>query len=427
MIYFRWFGFIIFAAFSPVLLVSKAQCDDSIGKGEVLSLDRCINLALKHQPDILSAMGDVAAKKSRIGQAESGYLPQINLATGYSRYSPVSQITDRAFDDYSGGLSLTQNIYDFGKTSTQVKISRLNLASSSLDLRWIKSQVIFNVRQAYFAALKAKRNLKVAQDTIGQFELHLKQAEGFYEVGTRPKFDVTKAQVDLSNARLNLIKAKNTMRLALAGLNNAMGMTTLEGYELEDNLQFIPVKIGFDEALKKAYDARPDLRSMLIQKNAAQASIELAKKGYYPSVAGNASYNMGGASFPLEDGWSVGVNVTFPVFSGFLTKYQVEEAGANLSSIAAKEMALKNTVFLDVKQSYLNLKEAEEQVPVAELAVKQAEENFEIATGRYNVGVGSPIEVTDAEVALESAKLAHIQALYDYKVAFAGLEKAMGE
>ncbi|MGB9713192.1 MAG: TolC family protein [Dissulfurimicrobium sp.] len=410
--------------FFPALVNASGENEP---KTKTLTLEDCIDIALKHQPDILAGLGDIKAKESRVGQAKSGYLPEIDMTAGYSKYSPDNGLTNRSFNDYSGGFLLKQNLYDFGKTSTQVKISRLNLLSSKSDLKTTTNQVIFNVKQAYFGVLRAKRNLKVAQDAVAQFELHLKQAEGFYKVGIRPKFDVTKARVDLSNAKLNLINAQNSVKIAMAELNNSMGVPDIDGYELEDILDFSPIKIDFEEALKKAYSARPDLSSILAQKKAASASIELAKKGYYPSVSGNASYNVDGAGFPLSDGWTVGVNITFPIFSGFLTKYQVEEARANLDSISAKEESLKNSIFLDVKQAYLNLVEAGERVPVAELGVTQAQENLDLAMGRYKAGIGNPIEVTDSEIALENAKLAYIQALYDYRVAFAALQKAMGE
>jgi len=105
----------------------------------------------------------------------------------------------------------------------------------------------------------------------------------------------------------------------------------------------------------------------------------------------------------------------------------VLESKANLNVLSANEEALRQTVFLDVKQAYLNLKEAEESIPAAELVVQQAEENLDLANGRYAAGVGNPVEVTDAQVALSSAKLTFIQTLYDYKIAHANIEKAMGE
>jgi outer membrane protein TolC len=144
-------------------------------------------------------------------------------------------------------------------------------------------------------------------------------------------------------------------------------------------------------------------------------------------LTGNASYDRQDTTFfPQAEGWSAGVALTFPIFSGFLTKNQVEEAKANFSAAKANEETLRQSILLDVQQAYLNLLVAEESISNTELTVKQATENLEIANGRYAAGVGNPIEVSDAEVSLAVAKLAYNQALYDYKVAQASIEKAMG-
>ena len=123
----------------------------------------------------------------------------------------------------------------------------------------------------------------------------------------------------------------------------------------------------------------------------------------------------------------MGVTLSFPIFSGFLTKHQEEEAVSNLNVARANEEALRQSVVLDVQQSYLNLKQAEDSIATADLAVKQATENLDIANGRYAAGVGNPIEVTDAQVTYSNAKLAYIQALTNYNDAHASLLKAMGE
>jgi outer membrane protein TolC len=120
------------------------------------------------------------------------------------------------------------------------------------------------------------------------------------------------------------------------------------------------------------------------------------------------------------------VGVSFPIFTGFLTKHQIDESMANFYAVQSNEEALKQTIFLEVEQSFLVMRAAEEAVPTAELAVKQAEENLDIANGRYSAGVGNPIEVTDAEVTLSNSKTIYNEVLYDYKFAIASLEKAIG-
>ncbi|MBI4685832.1 MAG: TolC family protein [Nitrospirae bacterium] len=371
-------------------------------------------------------MNTVNVNQSKVGEASANYYPQIDLTSGYSRTSPVSRTDHNSSDQYTGSVTLKQNIYDFGKTAKQVNIQNLNLSSSKSDLKNVTAQIILNVKQSYYGVLQAKKNRDVADETVKQFQQHLEQAKGFYEVGTKPKFDVTKAEVDLSNSRLNLIKAVNSFRVAVVTLNNAIGVPDAPEYTIEDNLSFKKYGVIFEEAIDKAYKSRPDLTSLIFKREAAEKSIKLANTGYYPVVSGNAAYNRSGEKFPLGEGWNAGVTLSFPIFSGFLTKYQIEEAKANLDVLKANEDLLKQKIFLEVQQAYLNIKEAEERIPIAELVIKQADENLELANGRYAAGIGSPIEVTDAQVLLTNAKSSYIQTLYDYKVAQANLEKAMG-
>ena len=424
------------------------NAEEIIKKGESLNLERCIEIAGKMQPSISAAAYNVNANASRVGQAKSNYYPQINWNSSYNRISSsrsansfssaggtstssggtASVSGTGSFDQYFTGFSLSQDIYDFGKTPSQVKIQKFNLDSSRSDLENVAEQVVFNVKQAYLGVLQARRNRDVSADTLKQFQQHLDQAKGFYEVGTKPKFDVTKAEADLSNAKLNLIKAENALRLAVVALNNAMGVPEAPEYILDDNLSFQKYNITFEEALDKAYKSRPDLKSTISRRQAADKSVDLAKTNYYPVLTGNAGYSWSGETVSsLDHGWNVGAALSFPIFSGFLTKYQVEEAKANLGILKENEESLRQSIFSDVQQAYLNLKQAEESIPTAELGVKQAQENFEIANGRYAAGVGNPIEVTDAEVLLSNAKLSYIQTLYSYRVSRASLEKAMGE
>ena len=432
-IYLRRFVLIIvcFCLLAP----SVEAAEELIGKGEMLDLQRCLAIALERHPSILAAAGTIRAGDSRVGQARSGYYPQISGSAGYNRADPISPsgpngtVGGSVYDSYSSTLSLSQNLYDFGRTSTQVKVQELNRDSFRSDLENVRTLVIFGVKQAYYGLLQAKRNRDVSQEVVGQFQHHLEQARAFFEIGTKPKFDVTKAEVDLSNARLNLLRAENALRLAQVALNNAIGLPEARDYEVAEQLSFQRVEVNLEDTLIKAYDRRPDLQSLLVRKRSQEQSIELARKGYYPYLSGNASYGWGGSGgyFPLDQGWSFGAQLNIPVFTGYLTKYQIDEARANLEVLAANESLLRQTIYQDVRQAWLNMREAADRIVVAELSVRQAEENLELANGRYASGVGSPIEVTDALVAASNAKTAHISALYDYKVAQASLEKAAGE
>jgi outer membrane protein len=417
------FGF----CFGPTLPAASGA-EGPVHKGETLNLQRCLAIALSGHPAIRAAEGTIRTGDSRIGQARAGYYPQLNGSAGYSRTDPMTTPSQsQSYDSYSSSISLSQNLYDFGRTKTQVKIQEFSRDSFRSDFDDVRTQVRLGVKQAYFGLLQTGRNRDVAREVVGQFQQHLDQARGFFEVGTKPKFDVTKAEVDLSTAKLNLIRAENAVRLAGVTLNNAMGLPEAPDYEVEDQLSVQRAGIDPEETIRKAYDLRPDLKSIAVKKQSQEQAIELARKGYYPSVTGNAGYGWGGGAFPLDQGWSVGAQLNVPLFSGFSTKYQISEAQAALEVLTANEALLRQTVVQEIRQAWLNLQEAAERGAAAEVSVRQATENLELANGRYAAGVGSPIEVTDALVAASNAKTAQIAALYDYKVAEASLEKAAGE
>jgi len=424
--------FVVFLTTPSPALPSGEQQKQTVtpaaSKPEVLTLNQCIETALQKNPAILAASGTLNASRSRVGQARAGYYPQITASAGYNKYTLAADPTGAKQDQYTAGATLTQNIFDFGKTWNQVTIQQRNVDASREDLRNVNSQIVFNVKQAYYGLLQAEKNSAVFKETVVQFEQHLNQAKGFYEVGVKSKFDVTKAEVDLSNARLNLIRAENARKIARVTLNNAMGLPDAEAYTIEDTLSFQKNPVTFEEARQKAFANRPDLKSIAARRESSETSLSLARKGYLPTLSGNANYTRVSDTYPPDQsGWSAGVTLTFPLFSGFSTGYQISEAKENLYVLKANEEALQQGILLDVQQSFLNLQEAEERVAIAALTVKQAEENFDIAKGRYEAGVGSPIEETDALVALSNAKTNHIAALSDYKVAEAALVKATGE
>jgi len=402
--------------------------------GEMITLDQCIGIALKKNPAIVAAGNTVEAGKSRVGEARSSYYPQVSAQAGYTRISPLQSTptgTSAGLDNYSqysGSVTVSQNLIDFGKSFSQVNIQKYNLDSSRSDLTTTSDQVIFNVKQAYYGVLQTKRSRDVALDVLKQFQLHLDQAKGFYDVGTKAKIDVIKAEVDLSNARLSLINAENALKIAWITLNNAMGLPDAPEYAIEDNLSFHQYGVALEEATKRAFENRPEIRSLAAKREAAEESVGLARTGYYPVLTGSASYNRAGRNrdLTLDHGWSAGVLLTVPLFSGFLTSHQVAEARSNVYTLRANEEALRQQVLLEVRQSYLNLQAAEASIATTELAAQQAQENLDLANGRYAAGVGSPIEVSDAFATYVAAQANHTSALANYKIAQASIEKAMG-
>ncbi|MCX7634934.1 MAG: TolC family protein [Syntrophales bacterium] len=404
----------------------------TLKEGELIDLERCLQLGLQRHPSLAAAARGIDAVLGRIGQAKAGYLPQLHWSSSAQRVDPYYAPEGRTgtggdiYNNYNTSLNLSQTLYDFQKTATQVKIQELYADSSREDLAWARLQVILGVRQAYYGLLKAQKQQEVAVETVEQFRRHLELARALYEAGTKSRIDVTKAEVDLSNARLNLVKAENALKLAVANLNNAMGYPDAPSYTVKEDTPTVAEERVFAEALKTAYEKRPDLRSAITKRAAAEQAVQLAKTGYYPTVTGSAGVGYGGQSFPIDRGWNVAATVSVPLFSGLSTKYQVEEAVANLGVARANEETLRQAIHLEVRQAQLNVNEARERVSMTEVAVRQALENRDLANGRYAAGLGNAIEVADAIGAVNNAKLNYWSAFYDLQAAQAALEKAMG-
>jgi outer membrane protein len=411
--------------------LEASAADMIINKGDVLTLKQCIEIALKNHPSINAATNIVKANESRIGQAQANYYPQLTFQSNYQRTGPPapSILTPDIFNQYTNILNMSQTIFDFGKTFTQVEIQSLNKESSQADLQDVTGQVILGVKQAYLAYSQSKMNRDVALETVDQFGQHYEIAKSFFTAGKNSKIDVTSAEVNLSNSKINLLKAQNTLRLARVNLNNAMGIPAAPEYEINNELTYKPYEADIENALQKAYGNRPDLLSLAKKKVGLEKTIDLNKKGYLPVLSGVAAYGYTAddPSLRSEDRyWNVGVTLTFPLFTGLSTKYQVAEARSNLEVLRANEDSLKQKVYLEVETAFLSLKEAEQRIFAGEIIVRQAKETVELARGRYAAGVGSSIEITDALITLNNAKITYITALSDFSAAQASLEKATG-
>jgi outer membrane protein TolC len=437
----KWLsGFFLFLLI--VVVPGAAPGQESLPpKGKPLTLEQCIGLALKYQPALQAGQATIAAQKARVEQALAAYYPQVNFNSTYNtstaNFSTAGGTTARTgissynwtfYDIFSMGPTLNQLIYDFGRTSSTVKISRENQNATEQDLQTAVQNVVLNVKQTYYVALQSLALIKVAEDTLDQSQKRLEQAKGFYQAGTRPKIDVTNAEVNLANVQLGLIRARNNYQVARANLNNAMGLRENLHFAIEEASDFKPRAASLEEILQSAYARRPEILQIKSKQRGQEATVDLARAGYYPTLAGNAS-NLYRTDRPPQDfawDWSFGVTMTVPIFSGFSTPNQIAEAKANLKNLEAQEESLRQNIRLEAEQAFLSLKEAMERITVTEKTLDQAKENYDLASGRYRVGVGQPLEITDAEVLLANSRANHIQALYDYKVAEAKIDKAMG-
>jgi outer membrane protein len=403
------------------------------------TLEECVQLAVENHPSIKAAQATIEAGKQRVWQAASNYLPQVNAnysanrrmtsitaATGTSTGTQVGTIA-HTFNFYNSGFSLSQILFDFGQTLDQIRSAQAAEASLQADEVTQQDTVVFNLKQSYFNVLAAKRLLGVADETIRQDQKHLEQAQGRFDVGFAPKFDVTQAKVQLAQAELNQVTARNNVLVARATLGNALGLTGPPPFEIVDTFDTPPLHIGMEDALNRAYASRPELQSLLAQQQALDAQIAALEKQYLPNVSGNAQYYWAGNFAPLQDNWNVGASVNVSIFNGGLTTAQVGEAKANLATLRFNTDVERQSIALQVRQAVLDLQQADESIGVARKALEQARENLELASGRYDTGVGNIIELTDAQTSLTSAEASYVQAVYNYKIAAAAVERAIGQ
>jgi outer membrane protein TolC len=290
--------------------------------------------------------------------------------------------------------------------------------------------VALDARTGYFGYLAAQRALKVQEETVRQNQDLLKQALGFYKVGLKAKIDVTKAEANLYDAEANLIKAKNYVDLARVTLMTALGLKTWPFTQVEDVLDVKEQPQSLEALKTQAQHRRPELLKNRHQQSFNEAAIRVAQAGYFPVFTSTAAYGWQSVDQPFANQpstWYVGAAMTFPLFEGLSTAYAVSQNKAQLRATLENYEVLRQNVAKEVEQAYLDVRSGWELIRASKKALEAARENLRLAWGRYQAGVGTIIEVTDAQVQFSQADLKFVRALYDYRVFEAKLDKAIGK
>ncbi len=432
---------VVFIVCLVFALLLRREAQGAPSQDTTLTLQEAVDTALAQHPTLRVGQATIEAAQQRVRQQIAGYLPRGGYSYNYTRKQQAisaaiggvqagqqQQVTTaQLFNFNSTNFSMNQLLFDFGRTLDSIRAALASVEASSADLETTRQTVILNTKQAYYSVLAGQRLLQVADETVQQNQKHLEEAQARFDVGLAPRFDVTQAQVQLSNAVLNQLTARNNVALARETLRTAMGVTGPFVFTLVDTLERGALTVNDEALVAQAYANRPELRSIQAQQRATTEQVSALQKQYLPSVTGTAQYNWTGREYPLQQGWLWGVTLTVPLFDDILTTGQVGEARANLRGLQAQEDNLRQQIALEVRQSFLTLRQAEESIRVSEQTSVQARENLDIAEGRYAAGVGNIIELTDAQVSLTSAQANTIQALATYKTAVAQLEQAINQ
>lgn len=402
-----------------------------------ISLDAYLKLALEHHPQTRIAAAQEASSRATLRSARSGLLPQIGLSAQASRsesegghgISVADSIpsTRDATDQYSFGISGSQRIYDFGRTGSQIRQAAHTLTATRESARSLRQDVLLNAKTAYFNRLLAKRMLEVARESLRQSEEHLLEARTQFEIGKQAKYAVTKAEVDVANARVALIKAQNGIEKAKVDMENAAGATLQDPLVLSDSLEQAEDSISLKQAFDGADSLRPDLRGAVARMEAARAQVRGARAGMLPEFGASARYQYQSPdASDWTGGWSAGVSLTQPIYQGGAIRAKIAQAEAGYDQAKATLDLTRQTAHAELQQLVLDKNNATERAAAAEKLIAEADEGLVMSQERYRAGAATFIEVTDAEVALVNARISHAQALYDYRVAHAKLVQAMG-
>ena len=335
-----------------------------------ITLDECMHCALGNNPKIQAALQEIFASDARIKQAWSSYFPQFSWQTGYTKIKQL-QLSDALgrnliFNYYVlGQISASQMLYDFGVTQNIVTIRKLDNLGYKISLTKTVNEVICDVKQAYYNFQYTLEAKKVAEEMVERYEAFYNQAKAFYMAGTSPKVDVTIAEVNLSNAKLMLIQAENAIDIAMAKLNNAMGLPYTNKYRIADNLKYNPCDITLNEAIVVAKSSRPEFQLAEIKVEEARQNVKLVKKSYFPTITVEGQYQKGGRSWTSNYGYNFGGYLNFPTINAMLIKNEIKEAKALHSREQAYALNTKNNIYYEIQQAFYSMLPFLENIPIS--------------------------------------------------------------
>lgn len=407
-----------------VSLIIQLMFAAAVFAEEILTLEDCILTALNEHPDLVAAASKINSQKAAVGQAAAGNRPQATAGVSYTRSD--STINDSDTGSYNTNLQLSQTLFDWGRGDLQIKGAKTEMDARNADYLAMRSTVISNVRSAYYGLNLSVRQYEVAQTRYANYEHRLNWARTYYEVGTKPKIEVSKAEADIANSRLTLVKAQSSIEQYRAELASAMGVPSQRLDQVTDVLDYQEWDISIDVAVERALEERPELAAQRKRVEYAKTNLQLQMKGHSPTISATAGHNIFGTA-PFDDnGWSAALSVTVPILDGGLTRSKIEGAQADLATASAQYDSLSNSAILDVRKAWESLREAKQSLQASMESERYAGETLSLAQGRYKAGVGDSLEISDAVESFASAQTNTVLSLYDCKYAQLNLEKAMG-
>jgi outer membrane protein len=408
---------------------------------KIYTLDEAVNEALANNWQLKAREERIQQATYVKNQARAEFLPKLSTSYGYARYGSLrtNEIQGRTYevgslDNYEWRGTVTQPIFTGFALISTYRLAELGIDQSDLEVQLEKLDLALRVKEAYFNILTADMAVQTAQKAFEALESHADVARNFYKVGMIPINDLLQSEVEAGNAKHDLIRAQNDTRLARANFNAALSRPVSAEVDVVDIKVHQPRVGDFQEYLEKALRSRPEIK--LIENNLLQTDqrIIYTESRNYPEVAFRWDYIKEGDTPAVSGGsglegsnWQATVGLTWTFWEWGKTYYAVKEQESIKNELLKTKMELEENIELQIKDAVLNIQTAEANIPITAKAVEQGEENLRVSQERYKAQVTTSTEVLDAQRYLTNARVFHFNALFQYHLATANLQRAMGE
>lgn len=434
--------------------VNRASAQPAIQPGEMLTLQKAIQLTLRNHPRGLAARSEAAAVNETVGEARSQMLPQVYGSAQYlgatdnpigdtsyinPGYIPRISGTDhdrnanasQSFapeNNYGIAIGASQYLWDFGRARGFLQQRQFEADAAVAQYELTNLQLIYEATQRYFALLAAHQKEKVFEKAVAETDEQLHAADVKGNAGLVPQIDVYTAKAELARAKVMLLDTRNEEDIDKVALDNSMALgTDAPNYQLADVLTYGPIAGKLGDFVATAFAQRPDLRVIEDQARAQGAIIKQFRSDLFPNVHAIAGYNALGTGTPVANNFDAGIMISWPIFNGFQTEHQIAEASYRRHALQHTIEDLRQQIYLQVKSAFLSWQTALEKIHRTELTVAASRARLELASNRYDAGLGNIIELTDAQRFYIEDDAAYIDALYSYSVAKAGLDEATAQ
>jgi outer membrane protein TolC len=432
---------LILLIFLPIYLLAQKN---------VLTLEDAIKIALENSNQVKLSQLEILKSDEKLVEARSALIPRISALGSYSRYlkkpvlflppdSPFGRLTggviEIGFDNsYLSAISVQMPLFSWNiYAGIRSALKGKSLAEQAYKSVTLKT--IADVKKAFYGALLARENYKITKMRVDLAQDNLKNVEKMYRQGIASEYDYISAQVQYQNLLPLLIQAENNLELAKNALKLVLGIDVKEDIEIEGEMK-VDSLIGVDYAtsLKDLYEKNPDLKQAELQVELSREIVSLEVSGHLPSLflTGNLQYQAQANDFNFNQyRWIrttfIGLQIQIPIFNGFGTRARVDQAQASLQQAIERLNFTKQALENELKNTIYRIEQSGRRIESQKRAVELAELGYKIARKRFESGVGTQLEVSNAEVNLAQARLNYLQAIYDYLIAMSDLEKLTGK